>query len=85
MELLLLTPTKTLFDGEVESVTIPGSKGLFTVLPKHASLITTLNKGYVIYSHNGNEQKFMIQGGFAEIKDDIVSICVEKVILEENA
>ncbi len=80
MELLLLTPEKTLFDGEVESVTIPGTKGQFTVWKKHASLITTLAKGEVYFkSVQGENHKFHIEGGFAEIKDNIISICVEKI------
>lgn len=80
MKLLFLTPTKTLFEGDVDSVTVPGSKGQFTVLPKHAALITTLNKGYVVYHVGGSEQKVLIQGGFAEVKEDVVSVCVEKIL-----
>jgi F-type H+-transporting ATPase subunit epsilon len=69
----------TVFDGEVESVTVPGTKGQFTVLPKHASLITTLNKGYVVYKTADGDHKYLIEGGFAEVKDNIVSVCVEKL------
>jgi F-type H+-transporting ATPase subunit epsilon len=85
MKLLLLTPNKTLFDGEVESVTVPGAKGQFTVWERHASLITTLKKGYVVYKTNGVEQKHLVQGGFAEVKDNVISICIEKILTSEEA
>jgi F-type H+-transporting ATPase subunit epsilon len=82
MRLLLLSPEKTLFDGEVDSVTIPGTKGSFTVLPHHAPLITTIEKGSITYSVKEVETSIMIKEGFAEVKNDVVSICIEKVVTE---
>jgi len=82
MRLLLLSPEKTLFDGEVDSVTIPGTKGSFTVLPHHAPLITTIEKGSITYSIKEVETSIMIKEGFAEVKNDVVSICIEKVVTE---
>lgn len=80
MKFLLLSPEKKLFDGEVDSVTIPGTKGIFTVWPHHASLITTLEKGEVVCKTSGAEQKFLVDGGFAEVKNNIVSVCIERLI-----
>jgi len=82
MRLVLLSPKKTIFDGEVDSVTIPGTKGLFTVLPQHAPLITTIEKGIVCYKKDGIETRVTIEEGFAEVKSEVVSICVEKVVFE---
>ena len=78
MRLVLLTPQKTLFDGKVDSVTIPGTKGLFTVLSQHAPLITTLEQGILSYKIEGVEHKILINDGFAEVLNDDVSICIEK-------
>jgi F-type H+-transporting ATPase subunit epsilon len=78
MRLVLLTPQKTLFDGKVDSVTIPGTKGLFTVLSQHAPLITTLEQGTLSYKIEGVEHKILIDNGFAEVLNDDVSICIEK-------
>jgi len=80
MNLVLLSPAKTLFDGEVDLVTIPGSQGLFTVLPHHAPLITTIDQGIVTYKIGDIEHHVKVIDGFAEIKNNIVSICVEMVI-----
>ncbi|MDD4921207.1 MAG: F0F1 ATP synthase subunit epsilon [Bacteroidales bacterium] len=80
MRLVLSSPAKTLFDGEIDSVTIPGTKGLFTVLPHHAPLITTIDKGTVTYKVGEMENNIQVADGFAEVKSNVVSICIEKVI-----
>ncbi len=81
MKLHFLSPKKIIYNGEVESVTIPGSKGSFTVLDKHAPLLTTLQKGTVVYCVKEKDtHKVSIAGGFAEVKDNIVTICIEKEI-----
>lgn len=84
MKLLLLSPEKTLFDGEIESVSIPGTQGMFTVWAHHAPLITTIEKGTVsCRTAAGDEKHFTIDGGFAEVRDNVVSVCVEKVLENE--
>ena len=50
MTLRLISPSDVVFEGTVDSVTLPGSLGSFTVLPRHAALISTLVKGRIVYS-----------------------------------
>lgn len=78
MRLILLSPVKTLFNGDVESVTIPGSKGQFTVLPQHAPLMTTIEKGVITYVTKDGETSLTVEDGFADVKNNVVSICIEK-------
>lgn len=79
MILELVTPDKKVFEGEVESVKMPGSLGGFEVLDHHASLISSLGKGkVVIRSKDG--QEFTIDGGVAEVKDNKVIILAETLI-----
>ena len=47
MVLEIISSEQILFKGEVESVTLPGAKGSFTVLENHASLISTLDAGTI--------------------------------------
>lgn len=80
MRLILLSPVKTLFDGDVVSVTIPGTKGLFTVLPQHAPLITTIDKGTLSINPVAEEEiNYAVEDGFADVKNDVISVCVEKI------
>ncbi|MEG1545216.1 MAG: hypothetical protein RR382_11960 [Tannerellaceae bacterium] len=77
MKLNILSPESTLFQGEVERASFPGAAGLFDVLPLHAPLIAALKEGTIRYVTNGKEQELPIQSGFMEVKDDLISVCIE--------
>ena len=47
MYLEIVSPEKTLFNGDVESVLVPGSDGSFQMLNNHAPIVSTLTKGTV--------------------------------------
>ena len=78
MTLEILSPERTLFSGEVESVTLPGALGEFTVLRNHAALVSTLTAGNVTYrSTDDNElHSVEISGGIADVDNNIVSVCI---------
>lgn len=77
LQLTVVSPERTLFDGKVEIVTLPGGLGSFSVLHDHAPLISSLVKGEIKYRADGLEKSIGISGGFVEVRDNIVSACVE--------
>jgi F-type H+-transporting ATPase subunit epsilon len=78
MHLEIITPDKTLFEGEVDAATFPGSKGSFQVLKNHASLISSLDKGKVILKSNKEIQEILISGGIVEVlKNNIIVLAEE--------
>lgn len=78
LHLNIVSPEKEIYDGEVESVTLPGTIGTFTILPQHAPIVSSLVSGTVTYVIEGAEEaSFNIQGGFVEMSDGIVSACVD--------
>ena len=80
MMLEILSPEQKLFSGEVEGVTLPGTLGEFTVLKRHAPLISSLNQGEIKYRlKNGDEQRVAIRNGFVEVLKNHVSVCIEEV------
>lgn len=76
MTLKIISAEKILFEGEARSVTLPGAKGSFTVLPRHASLISTLDKGKIVYRDAEGEHSVEVGGGIADVDNDVVSVCV---------
>lgn len=76
MTLKIISATEVLFEGEVEMVTLPGEKGRFTVLNNHASLISTLVAGDIVYSYGSERSVTHIEGGIADVDSNIVSVCV---------
>jgi F-type H+-transporting ATPase subunit epsilon len=78
LKLKIVSPERIEFEGEVESVLVPGTLGQFEILTNHAPIISSLDKGKVVYSLPGGEKKSLeICGGFVEVQKNVVSLCVE--------
>lgn len=77
MNMTIATPEGILFEGQVESAKFPGTSGSFMVLPMHAPLISSLTAGMVVYTMQGERKEMHIQGGFVEVKNNVISVCVE--------
>lgn len=77
MKLEIISAHEISFEGEVTSVTLPGELGSFTVLKDHAPIISVLVKGDVKFSsENGELHEVKIEGGLADVNNNVVSVCV---------
>ncbi len=76
MTLKIISAEDVLFEGEASVVHLPGALGAFTVLPGHASLISTLTPGSVRYTAADGEHSVAIEGGIAEEDSNVVSVCI---------
>ncbi len=77
LKLRIVSPVRVEFEGEIESVLVPGTLGNFLILKDHAPIISSLEKGKVEYVTNGETKQLMIDGGFVEVQKNEVSLCVE--------
>jgi F-type H+-transporting ATPase subunit epsilon len=78
MQLEIITPEKTLFEGKVSLIQVPGSKGSFAILQYHAPIISTLEKGKIkIEESVGSPQYFDIVGGVIEVHRNHAIILAE--------
>ncbi len=79
MPLLLeiVTPEKLAYQGEVDSVQLPGSEGELGVLPHHAPLVSTLGAGELRLRKGGEDEFFAIVGGFLQVLPDKVVVMAE--------
>ena len=77
LKLRIVSPEKIVFVGDVDSVIVPGMSGEFQVLPNHAPLISSLEAGKVVYDTADGRKELTIAGGFAEVQNNNVSLCVE--------
>ncbi|RRD80416.1 hypothetical protein EII14_02010 [Alloprevotella sp. OH1205_COT-284] len=76
LHVVIVSVERTLYDGLVERLFVPGEKGRFEVLKNHASIISTLIPGSVV-CEGENAFEISISGGFVEVKDNEVTLCVE--------
>ena len=74
LRLVVLTPERQLVDEMVLEVTAPGAYGQIGVLPNHAALVTSLERGTLSYKTAAGEKRFNIDGGFAEVRDDVMTV-----------
>jgi len=77
MNLEILTPDKKIFEGEVRSVTLPGTMGSFEVLNDHAPIISTLDDGKLIVRSAAKEEVFFVKGGVVEVLNNQVMVLAE--------
>ncbi|MGI6224137.1 MAG: ATP synthase F1 subunit epsilon [Prevotella sp.] len=77
LKLRIVSPEKVVFDGEVESVKVPGMLGEFEILNDHAPIISSLVTGNVTYTSKEGSNTLPVNGGFVEVKKNEVCLCVE--------
>ncbi|MDD3387227.1 MAG: ATP synthase F1 subunit epsilon [Prevotella sp.] len=77
LKLRIVSPEKVIFDGDIESITVPGTLGSFEILNNHAPIISSLGIGKVIYVTSKTTEELDIQGGFVEVQKNMVELCVE--------
>ncbi len=77
LHLKIISPERVEFDGEVSSVSVPGTSGKFEVLENHAPIISSLEAGKVEYVLAGRKRVMQIRAGFVSVKSNEVNVCVE--------
>ena len=80
MKIEIITPDKKIFEGEINSVRVPGKKGSFQVLKDHAPIISTLENGTVrMIDQGNNEITYDISGGVIEVKANKIILLADSV------
>ncbi len=75
MNLEIITPEKTIFNGEVKLVQLPGVSGSFEILANHAPMIASLKKGKIKVMENDKSTRFIeINGGTLKVQDNRILI-----------
>ncbi|MDP4277821.1 MAG: hypothetical protein Q8914_09340 [Bacteroidota bacterium] len=75
MQLEVLSVKGTVLSCEVSSVVLPGLQGSFGLLPGHTPFLSILRKGHLYYTDT-EEKSLDIDGGFVQVQDDKISVCL---------
>ena len=84
LKLEIITPTAKVFEGDVDSVQLPGVEGEMGVLPHHEALVTELKAGELVIVQNGKSQVLAIGEGFAEITGTTVGVMTDGAVSEKE-
>ncbi len=74
IRLRVVSPTRNMYDNEVEMVILRGSEGDIGIMPGHEPLTLTLAYGMLRIFEEDLERKMAVLGGFAEIKPDCITV-----------
>jgi F-type H+-transporting ATPase subunit epsilon len=84
INLKITTPERTIYDQDVDSVSIPTRQGEITVLPEHIPLISLLAPGEM-HIRVGKEEEFIaVSGGFIEVGKNSVTILADSADLAQE-
>ncbi len=80
LQFSLVSPEAELFCGEVDQVDVPGTEGDFGVFADHAPFMAAIRTGAITVYNDGTETRYMIQGGFADVMPEGLTILAESCI-----
>ena len=77
LQLKLITPEKTVFEGTFDHVTIPTTEGEIGVYPEHVALVTLLASGDIVGYTNNEPHPFTVVGGSVTIEHNIITVLAD--------
>jgi len=77
IQLIIVTPERSLVNATVDEVTLPGDEGYLGVLPGHTPLLTSLRIGEIKYRTGSITKYLFVSWGFVEILPDRVTVLAD--------
>ena len=74
LRLEVVTPSRRVLESRASEVRVPGALGELGVLPGHTPLLTSLGTGELKWTEDSKEERLVVQGGFAEVQPDAVTV-----------
>ncbi len=84
LHLIIVTPERQLFAGDVESLRLPSTRGEIGILPGHMPLVTSLVEGVLIIQQGSESHEFALHGGVAQITGKDVVILADSAERAED-
>ena len=81
LDLEVITPSGSIFNGPVTSVTVPGEEGEFGVLAQHVALTTLLKAGVIdIIKEDGKKESIVVNWGVVQVTNNTVTVLVDGAV-----
>ena len=81
LNLEVVTPSGSIFNGQAVEVTLPGEEGEFGVLPHHAALTTLLKAGVVdIEKEDKSVESIVVNWGVVQVDEEKVVVLVDGAV-----
>ncbi|MSR06659.1 MAG: F0F1 ATP synthase subunit epsilon [Gemmatimonadetes bacterium] len=77
MRVTVISPDRSVFEGEAQAVVAPAFDGQVGILPRHAPFMTLLGRGELRIKQDGAAHRFTVDGGFLQVVGDAVRVVAE--------
>lgn len=77
IKLKIITPEKTVYEGDVSQATLPVTDGEVTILPNHRSYIASLKAGEIYLKVLSEDIYMAVSGGFIEFDQDKLTVLAD--------
>ncbi len=84
LTLVVITPERELLNLTTDSVVLPAHDGELGVLRDRAPLMCELGVGQVRYHADGRTKRVVIDGGFAKVANNKVSVLTNRAVPAED-
>ena len=76
----IVNPDKSFYSNEsVREAVVPAFEGEMGILKDHISIISFLKPGIITILNNSSEEKFYVEDGILEFKDNVLSILTSSI------
>lgn len=80
LHLKIVTPEGIHWEGDIDSVTLPGREGEMGILPGHIALATQIVAGELTVQQNGTTLFLAVGDGFVEVSSSRVTILTDMAV-----
>lgn len=84
LQCVVVTPERAVLDETVDFVSLPMYDGELGVLPGRAPLIGRLGYGELRTRHGAETHRYYIDGGFAQVRSNVVTVLTPKALKAEE-
>jgi F-type H+-transporting ATPase subunit epsilon len=80
LQVVVVTPEKAILDERADMVILPMIDGELGVQRGRAALVGRLGKGELRLKRGGEVRKWQLDGGFAQVRSDVVTVLTTRVV-----
>ncbi|MEA1950090.1 MAG: F0F1 ATP synthase subunit epsilon [Planctomycetota bacterium] len=84
MQCIVVTPEITLRDAGADFVAVSLYDGELGIGENHSPMIGRLGNGEMRITHEGKVERYYVEGGFIEVKDNVISLLTQRAVPAES-
>ncbi len=84
IDVVVITPERQVLEQQADAVVLPAHDGELGVMRDRAALMCELGVGQLRYTRDGETRRLFIDGGFAQVYDNHVTLLTARALLADE-